>query len=136
MKSITVKGKYEGQLRCSLVHNGSQSLINTDAPIDNNGKGESFSPTDLVAAALGSCMLTIIGIRANSKRIEIGNPEFSILKIMGESPRKIEEIQLEINLPDSITQKDRVYLEKEGLNCPVALSLNKDLKQNVSFKYI
>ncbi len=136
MNSITIQGKYEGQLRCNLTHTNSQSTLNTDAPLDNNGKGESFSPTDLVAAALGSCMLTIIGMRARSKRIEIGSPDFSIFKKMTDSPRKIEEIELEICLPKAIKNLDRVYLEKEALNCPVALSLNNNLKQTVFFKYV
>lgn len=131
----TVEGKYLGGLSCELTHLKSESKIYTDAPIDNNGKGQNFSPTDLVAAALGSCMITIVGIRALAKNIEIGKPSYSIRKIMGSNPRKISKIEVQINFPSSINLKDREYLEKEALKCPVALSLNTDLVQDVRFSY-
>lgn len=130
------KGTYQDNLRCKLEHLESGSIINTDAPKDNHGKGEMFSPTDLLASALGSCMVTIIAIRANAKKINLGAVDFDIEKVMQSSPRKISEIKLTIKMNKTLTLKDREYLEKEGLNCPVALSLHPELKQQVSFEYI
>lgn len=131
-----INGNYLGELRCSMIHQGSESEIITDAPTDNNGKGERFSPTDLLAAALGSCMITILAIRANSKKIDLGLPEFKSVKNMEINPRRIKQIDLTINLNKSISIEDRSYLENEALNCPVALSLNNDIIQNITFKYI
>lgn len=131
----TIEGKYLKDLRCEMQHEKSAVTIKTDAPTDNNGKGESFSPTDLLAAALGSCMLTIIGIKANSKNISIGSPSYSIKKIMAADPRRVSRIEIKINFEEDIKEQDRVYLEKEALNCPVALSLSNQLKQDVSFIY-
>jgi len=131
----TIEGKYLEDLRCEMKHLKSGVLIHTDAPIDNNGKGESFSPTDLLAAALGSCMLTILAIRANTKRIDIGTPNYTIKKIMDANPRRVKAIEIEISFEKSILLDDRKYLENEALNCPVALSLSKDLEQKVTFKY-
>lgn len=130
-----IKGNYCGKLRCKLEHKGSGSIIYTDAPIDNHGKGENFSPTDLVAAGLGSCMLTIIGIRAQSKSIEIGTPFFTVKKSMRSNPRAINKLEVEICFDVAIEKGNRDYLEKEAKNCPVALSLSKELVQEVSFKY-
>lgn len=132
---MTITGHYQGSLRCSLKHEKSGTIIQTDAPIDNNGKGELFSPTDLVAAALVSCMLTIIGIRAQKKRIEIGDPSFSVNKVMDAAPRKIGRIEIQIFFNTPISEENRSYLENEALNCPVALSLNSELKQQVEFIY-
>ena len=136
MNTPTIDGKYVGELRCMLTHNNSGQQITTDAPLDNNGRGETFSPTDLVAAALGSCMLTIIGIRAKSKNINIGEPKISILKIMQSSPRKIDVIKIEISFNSQINLNYRKYLEDEAKKCPVALSLNDSIQQDISFKYI
>ena len=136
MNTPTINGKYTGELRCNLTHiNSGQQLI-TDAPKDNNGKGEAFSPTDLVAAALGTCMLTIIGIRAKSKNLNIGEPKISIIKAMQSSPRKIEMIKIEITFETQLSSSDRDYLESEAKKCPVALSLNDSLIQEIDFKYI
>ncbi len=88
---VKIKGKYVGDLRCMLTHQTGEK-IKTDAPLDNHGKGEAFSPTDLVAAALGSCMITIIAIRANTKGIEIGQPSYRIEKEMQSSPRTIKAV--------------------------------------------
>lgn len=134
--SVKIKGRYVGDLRCELIHDSSSNLIHTDAPIDNHGKGETFSPTDLVAAALGACMLTIIAIRAKSKKIEIDQPKFFIEKEMSSSPRRISEVNIIIEFQAKINMEDRTYLEHEAKNCPVALSLNTNLIQNITFKYI
>lgn len=133
--SVKIKGNYVGDLRCQLIHEPSSMVINTDAPLDNLGKGETFSPTDLVAAALGSCMLTIIAIRAKARNIEIACPNLSIEKHMDLAPRKISHIKIIIQFKTPIDERDRSYLEKEARNCPVALSLNSDLNQEVIFKY-
>lgn len=136
MDSPTINGNYAGELRCRLTHNNSGQQITTDAPKDNNGKGEAFSPTDLVAAALGTCMLTIIGIRAKSRKIEIGEPSISILKIMQSSPRKIDVVKVEITFDTELELSDRNYIEEEAKKCPVALSLNDSIKQELSFIYV
>lgn len=130
------KGTYLGNLRCRIKHIESGSIINTDAPKDNHGKGETYSPTDLLATALGSCMVTIIAIRANAKKINLGAVDFDIEKVMQSCPRKVSEIKLTIKMNKTLSSTEREYLEKEGLNCPVALSLHPELKQQVSFEYI
>lgn len=129
-------GSYQGNLRCRIEHTASGTTINTDAPKDNHGKGEMFSPTDLLATALGSCMVTIIAIRANTKKIDLGTVNFEIEKVMQSSPRKVSEIRLTIKMSKTLSLKERVYLEKEGLSCPVALSLHPELKQQVVFEYV
>lgn len=133
--AVKIKGNYVGDLRCELTHQ-SGSSIQTDAPLDNHGKGEAFSPTDLVAAALASCMLTVLAIRANSKSIPIGQPSFLIKKSMGSNPRRISEVQIEFSFNEVISEKNRIYLESEAKKCPVALSVHPDLLQSVAFKYI
>ena len=131
---VKIKGKYVGDLRCMLTHQTGEK-IKTDAPLDNHGKGEAFSPTDLVAAALGSCMITIIAIRANTKGIEIGQPSYRIEKEMQSSPRTIKEIAIEICFSKSLTDADKKFLEAEAKSCPVALSLSTEVLQNITFKY-
>lgn len=130
----TINGQYKGDLRCFIKHESS-SIIETDAPKDNQGKGELFSPTDLLAASLASCMVTIIAIRAKNKTIEIGIPTFHVIKTMNSIPRKVKQLKIEIHLPSTLKSTDRNYLESEAKNCPVALSLSKDLEQVVSFIY-
>jgi uncharacterized OsmC-like protein len=131
-----INGNYLGELRCNMIHEESESQIMTDAPKDNKGKGERFSPTDLLAAALGSCMVTILAIRANSKNIDLGLPEFKSVKNMQANPRRIKQIDLTINLNKNISKEDRSYLENEAINCPVALSLSSKVIQNITFNYI
>lgn len=131
----TISAHYSGNLRCELQHNSSKSIISTDAPKDNKGKGERFSPTDLLAASLGSCMLTIIAIRAAEKNIEIGNPSFSIAKVMNLKPRKVKLIKVEIEFQVPLNKKEREYLETEAKSCPVALSLSKETEQQIIFTY-
>lgn len=132
---VKIKGEYIGDLRCSLTHQTGEK-IQSDAPLDNHGKGEAFSPTDLMAAALGSCMLTIIAIRAKSKNIEIGAPTFDLIKEMQPTPRRIKEITVKIQFYVPIDEKDKIYLEKEAKSCPVALSLNREIDQNIYFTYV
>ena len=108
----------------------------TDAPTDNHGKGEAFSPTDLVSTALGNCMITLMGITANTHNIELGKIDASIHKLMGDSPRRIKEIIVELNIEDkNYSDKQKHLLEFAAINCPVAKSLSADLVQTVSFNY-
>jgi uncharacterized OsmC-like protein len=129
-----IQGKYLDNLRCEMEH-PSSTVILTDAPKDNRGEGKFYSPTDLVAAALGSCMLTIIGIRARDKGIRIGKPEFEIIKHMRSNPRRIGKLVVNIRFQEAIEQADRDYLEKEAKNCPVALSISESIQQVITFQY-
>jgi putative redox protein len=132
----TIKSSYKGDLRTSAMHVASCNTIITDAPVDNNGKGEAFSPTDLVCAALGSCMMTIMGIVANRSGINIEGMEIETIKKMAAEPRRISEIVLNFKMPaNSFTNKEKAILENAARTCPVALSLHPDIKQTVSFIY-
>ncbi|WP_347160277.1 OsmC family protein [Pontibacter chitinilyticus] len=133
----TIKSTYQGNLRTSAQHLASGNTIITDAPVDNNGKGEAFSPTDLVSAALGSCMMTIMGIVANRAAIDITGIEVEITKIMAAEPRRIAEVVLNFTMPAGKTysDKEKAMLEHAARTCPVALSLHPDIKQTVSFRY-
>jgi putative redox protein len=125
---------YKGNLRTTAVHLASNNEIITDAPTDNNGKGEAFSPTDLVATALASCMITIMGIIADKSGIDITGTSASITKVMASDPRRIAEVQVIITMPDQeYDSKDRKILEAAARTCPVALSLSADLVQTVDF---
>ena len=124
---------YLGNLRTESVHIPSNEKIVTDAPIDNNGKGEAFSPTDLVASSLSSCILTVIGIVSKQIKYDLTNTTSSVKKIMGDNPRRIVEIEVKIEFSQSADSKKRAIIEKTALNCPVAKSLHPDIKQNISF---
>lgn len=133
---MTSKIVYTGDLRTLATHVKSGTVIETDAPVDNNGKGEKFSPTDLVATALGSCMMTIMGIVARDRNLALEQTTLSIEKIMGTEPRRIIEIKIDIQFPQNdISEKDRKYLEHRALNCPVAKSVHPDIKQSVTFHW-
>ncbi len=132
---VKIDTVYEGDLRCKALHSPSQSTLITDAPKDNHGKGESFSPTDLVASALGSCMMTIMGIVSKRKGLIIEGTEAKIDKFMGTDPRRITEIKIDFYFPVDFSEDERKLLEKSALNCPVAKSLSSDLKQNIEFHY-
>ena len=124
---------YLGNLRTESVHIPSNEKIVTDAPIDNNGKGEAFSPTDLVASSLSSCILTVIGIVSEKINYDLTNTKSSVKKIMGDKPRRIVEIEVKIKFSKSTDSKTKSIIEKTALNCPVAKSLHPDIKQNISF---
>ena len=126
---------YQNNLRTEAEHIASGEKIFTDAPVDNNGKGEAFSPTDLVATALGSCMITIIGIAAKKYDIDVSRTSASVEKIMGTSPRRIKEIDIRIVMDKKIDKKYRKRLEKAALACPVHKSLHPDLKKTIQFSY-
>ena len=124
---------YLGNLRTESVHISSNEKIVTDAPTDNNGKGEAFSPTDLVASSLSSCILTVIGIVSKQIKYDLTNTTSSVKKIMDDNPRRIVEIAVKIEFSQSTDSKKRAIIEKTALNCPVAKSLHPDIKQNISF---
>ncbi|MBK9461570.1 MAG: OsmC family protein [Chitinophagales bacterium] len=127
---------YQGDLRTQATHLQSGDIILTDAPKDNHGKGEAFSPTDLVATALGSCMLSIMGIIANRHEINILGTQVSIHKIMQANPRRIAAIEVTMYMPNvTYTPKERALLENAARTCPVALSLHPELEQKLSFVY-
>ena len=129
-------GIYQGELRTELTHLRSGNKIITDAPPDNNGKGEAFSPTDLACAALSSCMMTLMGILARSEGIDLAGLRSEIVKIMDNNPRKIAEIQItftHVNLVATDVQKEK--LKHAALTCPVALSLSENIKQTVTFHF-
>jgi uncharacterized OsmC-like protein len=136
MKMETVKATYTTQLRTINTHVRSSVELITDAPVDNQGRGESFSPTDLVATALGSCMLTIMGIAARTHGFNIDGTRVSTTKIMKEDPRRIGEIIVELTFPkENYTDKQKAIIENITRTCPVALSLHPDLKQTVILNY-
>lgn len=123
---------YNGQLRTVAKHLQSGIEIITDAPTDNQGKGEAFSPTDLLATSLGCCMLTIMGINANTNGIDIDGTRVEITKIMASNPRRVSEIGVIITLPNkTYSEKEKKMLEIAALNCPVAKSLHPEIKQDV-----
>ena len=124
---------YLGNLRTESIHVSSNDRIVTEAPVDNNGKGEAFSPTDLVASSLSSCILTVIGIVSKKIKYDLTNTKSSVRKIMGDNPRRIAEILVKIEFSKSADSKTKTIIEKAALNCPVAKSLHPDIKQNISF---
>ncbi|GAA4930875.1 OsmC family protein [Mucilaginibacter defluvii] len=129
----TIETTYLGGLRTEATHLQSGTKIITDAPVDNNGKGEAFSPTDLLAASLGSCMMTIMGIAANTHGIDIDNTQCSITKIMAANPRRVAEVVVNFKFPKEYTDKEKKILEHAALTCPVHLSLGEDVKKTVDF---
>ncbi|NBV06875.1 MAG: OsmC family peroxiredoxin [Proteobacteria bacterium] len=135
--SITIKTKYLGQLRTESVHLKSGNTLITDAPIDNNGKGEAFSPTDLLATSLAACMLTIMGIVAEKNSLNIKGVACDVTKIMSATgPRKVVEIVIEFNFAkNNFDEKQKQILRDAAYSCPVALSLAADLKKTVTFNF-
>ena len=133
---MTSKVVYKGSLRTEAVHLGSNQKIVTDAPIDNHGKGAAFSPTDLVATALASCMITIMAIAAEKNGINISETSASVKKVMGINPRTISDIVIEIKMSKDLALKDRKRLEKAALACPVHKSLHPDMNKEITFRYI
>ena len=129
------KVKYKGELRTEAEHLRSGKTIITDAPIDNQGKGEAFSPTDLVATALASCMLTIMGIVAGRDGIKLEGTIAEVEKIMAENPRRIGEIKIKIKFSQKLNPDEREKLERAAKTCPVSGSLNENLKETFEFIY-
>lgn len=132
---VTMTGIYEGDKHCTLTHGPSNTQIHTDAPKDNNGRGEAFSPTDLLGAALGSCILTTMAIYAEKNGIDIKGASFQVIKKMKLSPRMIAELEVAITLPAHLTTDQRPTLEEIAHTCPVTRSLNSEVKIPVTFTY-
>ena len=127
--------EYKGELRTEAVHLKSGKTIITDAPIDNQGKGEAFSPTDLVATALGSCMITIMGIVAEREGIILDGTIAEVEKVMDTNPRRIGEVKIKIKFIQKLNRDERDKLEKAAKTCPVSGSLSENLKEKVKFIY-
>lgn len=128
---------YEGNLRTVATHLRSGTQIETDAPVDNNGKGERFSPSDLVATALGSCMMTIMGMKARDLDLDLSNVKIDVEKIMKADPRRIGGINLTFHFPEGFRadEKQRVILERAAHTCPVVYSINPEIVLNVQFNW-
>jgi|ERR1700730_1411864 len=128
---------YEGDLRTVGTHLRSQTVIETDAPTDNQGKGERFSPSDLVATALGSCMMTIMGIKARDMNVDLKGTRIEVEKIMKADPRRISGINLTFYFPDRFeaTQKERNILERAAHTCPVIYSIHPDIEVKTIFNW-
>jgi uncharacterized OsmC-like protein len=133
---MTSKVIYTKELRTEATHLKSGNTIITDAPIDNHGKGEAFSPTDLLATSLASCALTIMGIAANSHDLNIDGTTCEVLKIMGDNPRRVSGIDLKIIMPPkNYDEKSKSILKNAAHNCPVMKSIHTDIKVNLVFEW-
>ena len=132
----TIRTIYLGDLRTQATHVQSAEVITTDAPLDNQGKGEFFSPTDMVAAALGSCAMTIMGIAARDNGFSIDGAKAGITKIMASDPRRIAEIRIEYDFTGlDLTAEQKELIEESSKKCPVCLSLHPDLHRNITLKF-
>lgn len=128
---------YEGDLRVRAVHGPSKTEIVTDAPVDNHGKGESFSPSDLVATALGACMTTIMGIVAERHRLDLRGAKITVKKHMVNEPiRRIGTLEIHFKIPGVKEEKDRKLLQNAAMTCPVHKSLHPDVKQEITFEWV
>jgi putative redox protein len=129
----TAEITYQTELRTEAIHTASGTRIFTDAPKDNHGKGEAFSPTDLLSASLAQCMLTIVGILAKNHGFSIDGTKASVEKVMSASPRRVSEINITLKFPTSIqySEKEKAMIENAAKTCPVALSLHPDVKQGI-----
>jgi putative redox protein len=133
---ITVKTIYPGDLRTESTHIQSGTKLITDAPTDNQGKGEAFSPTDLLATSLGGCILTIMGIKARDNGIDLVGTEVEITKIMASDPRRVAEVVVEFFFPEkSYSEEQKQLIESVAGTSPVPLSLHPDLKQTIRFNW-
>lgn len=127
---------YNGELRTTNTHLRSGSQFETDAPVDNNGKGERFSPTDLMATSLANCMITVMGIKARSMGFDLNGITIDVLKIMKSDPRRVGGIELSFHIPDPLKdmdEKTKMILKNTGINCPVALSIHPDIEMKVDW---
>lgn len=134
---MTVSIVYKGNLRCECTHVQSGTMIETDAPTDNRGKGERFSPTDTVCVALATCIVTTMALKAGELNIDLSDTKIDVTKYMASEPRRIAKIDVSLNFPASLalTEKDSVILQRIGDNCPVAKSLHPDLEINIHYYY-
>lgn len=133
---MTSKIIYKGDLRCEAEHTRSGTVIQTDAPVDNRGKGEAFSPTDLIAVALATCILTTMAIGGSVRDIVIDGSDCEVEKIMAADPRRIDEIRVQLNMRGMVfTEKEKTVLEHIARTCPVHLSLHPDVKKTITFNW-
>ena len=131
----TARVTYEGGLRTQAIHLQSNNQIITDAPVDNHGKGEAFSPTDLLASSLASCMLTIMGIKADSMNLDISGTQAEVTKVMAAEPRRVSEVHIDIKFAQTFDTRTQKVLEQAALACPVAKSIHPDIQQIINFYY-
>lgn len=133
---VSIDIEYQGDLHCQAVHGPSSTVLSTDAPKDNHGRGESFSPTDLVATALGTCMLTTMGIMARTLNVDIAGAKATVEKEMASAPfRMIRQLTLRIHIPLTVSEENRTKLERAALTCPVAKTLNPDVQIPTTFTW-
>tara|TARA_B100001175_G_C19122224_1_gene454848 strand:+ start:119 stop:529 length:411 start_codon:yes stop_codon:yes gene_type:complete len=132
----TFEIKYKGDLRTTAIHLDSGSEISTDAPKDNHGLGETFSPTDMVCTALASCILTIMAIAVERDDIDIKGTTAVVKKTMGKNPRRISKIDIDLTFPREYDQKTKTILERAAYNCPVHHTLSETVEKNISFNYL
>jgi len=133
---MTSRVTYTGGLRTHCKHIRSGNTFMTDAPLDNNGRGEAFSPTDTVATALASCMLTVMGIKANALEVELSGATAEVTKHMTADPRRISRIEVKLELPSNIGDEDRKVLEHKARTCPVLYSLHEEIQKEIHFHWI
>ncbi|TDN88815.1 putative OsmC-like protein [Salegentibacter sp. 24] len=133
---MTSKVIYTGSLRTEAMHLKSGSTIITDAPIDNHGKGEAFSPTDTVATALASCMLTVMGIKAKDLQLNLKGTSAEVTKTMAANPRRISRVEITITFPEAYSGKSQKILEHTARTCPVLESLHPEMEKVIHFKYL
>ena len=133
---VEIQIVYEGDLRCKAVHGPSKTTLHTDAPVDNMGKGESFSPTDLVATALGTCMLTIMGIAAQKMNIDLRGTRVSVTKEMSATPpRRIARLAVTFDVPVKLSEEQKQKLHNAAMTCPVHKSMHPDVQMPVEFRW-
>lgn len=132
---MTSKVTYLGDLRTSSIHLQSGNEIISDAPLDNNGKGEAFSPTDTVANALASCMMTVMGIKSRDLNVDLTGSTAEVTKIMNAEPRKIGVIEVVFHMSVATDSKNKIILERTAMTCPVFLSLNDDIEKRITFNW-
>lgn len=133
---MTASVIYKGDLRCECTHLQSGTVIETDAPTDNRGKGQRFSPTDTICVALATCMITTMGIRANDMQVNLEGTRIDVTKHMLSDPRRIGKIEIVLHLPAGIAEKDQMILQKIGDTCPVMKSLHPDLEVVTAYKWL
>ena len=133
---VAIQFEYQGDLHCKAIHTPSSTELSTDAPKDNQGRGESFSPTDLIATALGTCMLTVMGIMARTLNIDITGTTATVEKEMTSSPpRMIASLTVKIHVPQSLSPENRLKLERAAHTCPVHKSLHPDVQTPIEFTW-
>ena len=131
---VRIDATYDGNLRCTATHEPSGAKLITDAPVDNMGKGESFSPTDLLATSMLTCVMTIVAIRADSRELDVTGMSGSVEKSMAANPRRVAKLEVVINLPSNLSMDDRAWLITEGCNCPVCVSVSESMEVDVTFQ--